>query len=198
MVYIIKAFEESAKDGITLEEADLRYVNVAGDEMTGDLTVANGVSSSVYVRSVSQRLLLLSRDSDLTSYIVSSDENNVAKRPLTIQTSKLRLSGGAETPTDDTGVATKSYVDGRTRIWYGGATSTPGGTASVTFPAGLFTDTPGISVHPNNVGGLACSGPYIVSLTTGGAIFGVKPATDGNSWHPSAVSFQVLAVQDTV
>ena len=93
------------------------YLQKSGGTMTGNLTIQTGVQSEQTIRSVSQRLWFMSRDSNLTSYIASSDENNVTKRPLEIQASTLTLSGGAQTPTASAHVATKGYVDGRT--WYG-------------------------------------------------------------------------------
>jgi microcystin-dependent protein len=39
MIYIIKAFAESANGGITQADADARYVNVSGDTMTGELSI---------------------------------------------------------------------------------------------------------------------------------------------------------------
>lgn len=98
---------------LTEADGDARYVNVTGDTMTGALTVDEGVQSNLYVRSASQRLWAMSRDSDLQSFLVSSDALNTAKRPLTIQASKVLLASGAESATDTNAVVPKSYVDGK-------------------------------------------------------------------------------------
>ena len=72
--------------------------------------------------------------------------------------------------------------------------SAPNGTATVTFPAGLFTSAPRVWAS-KQAGGLAKFTPYVSNVTTTGCTIGLYSG-DGSSANQSNVPIAWEAVQD--